>query len=54
MGEGDAGQARWKQWRKIVQFYRWCRARDVYLIVPDWYFLSQRKFIFPYGEGVPR
>ena len=25
---------------QIVQFYRWCRARGVYLNVPDWYFLN--------------
>jgi len=54
MGEGGAGQARWNQWSKIVQSYRRCRAQGAYLAVPDWYFLSQRKFILLYGEGVPR
>ena len=32
--------SQWQQWKKINQFYRWCRANGVYLNVPDWYFLS--------------
>ena len=32
--------SQWTQWKKISQFYRWCRANGVYLNVPDWYFLS--------------
>jgi hypothetical protein len=32
--------SRWKQWRTITEFYRWCRARGIYLNVPDWYFLN--------------
>ena len=32
--------SQWKQWKKINRFYRWCRAKGVYLNVPDWYFLS--------------
>ncbi len=32
--------SQWTQWTEIVQFYRWCRARGVYLNVPDWYFLN--------------
>jgi hypothetical protein len=32
--------SQWKQWSMISDFYRWCRARNVYLNVPDWYFLS--------------
>jgi hypothetical protein len=32
--------SQWTQWRKITDFYKWCRARDIYLNVPDWYFLS--------------
>jgi hypothetical protein len=30
----------WKQWKKISDFYKWCRSTGVYLNVPDWYFLS--------------
>jgi len=32
--------SQWKQWKKITDFYKWCRSKDVYLNVPDWYFLS--------------
>ncbi len=32
--------SRWKQWKTITGFYRWCRARGIYLNVPDWYFLN--------------
>jgi hypothetical protein len=31
--------SRWQQWRKITQFYQWCRGQGIYLNVPDWYFL---------------
>ena len=39
-GHRDLLDSQWTQWIKIVQFYRWCRARGVYLYVPDWYFLN--------------
>ena len=32
--------SRWVQYGIISEFYRWCRARGVYLNVPDWYFLQ--------------
>jgi hypothetical protein len=32
--------SQWKQWRIITAFYQWCRARGVYLNVPDWYYLA--------------
>ncbi|MBS0195921.1 MAG: hypothetical protein JSR77_04105 [Planctomycetes bacterium] len=32
--------SQWTQWRTITGFYQWCRARGIYLNVPDWYFLS--------------
>lgn len=32
--------SQWNQWRKITGFYQWCRARAIYLNVPDWYYLS--------------
>jgi hypothetical protein len=32
--------SQWTQWRTISQFYQWCRARGIYLNVPDWYYLS--------------
>jgi len=39
-GHRDLLDSQWTQWTRIVQFYRWCRARGVYLTVPDWYFLN--------------
>jgi hypothetical protein len=39
-GHRDLLDSQWTQWIRIVQFYRWCRARGVYLTVPDWYFLN--------------
>jgi hypothetical protein len=32
--------SRWKQWRRISDFYRWCRGRGIYLNVPDYYYLA--------------
>ena len=32
--------SRWVQFSIIADFYRWCRARGIYLNVPDWYFLQ--------------
>jgi hypothetical protein len=32
--------SQWKQWQIISGFYQWCRARGIYLNVPDWYFLA--------------
>ena len=32
--------SQWSQWRVITDFYRWCRARGVYLNVPDYYYLT--------------
>jgi len=39
---GHAGyeDSRWKQWKKISEFYHWCRGRGVSLNVPDFYYLS--------------
>lgn len=39
-GHKGYADSQWQQWRKISEFYRWCRANGVYLNVPDWYFLS--------------
>lgn len=36
-GEQDS---RWAQWKVISAYYHWCRARGIYLNVPDYYFLS--------------
>ncbi|HEX3988558.1 MAG TPA: hypothetical protein VHZ30_03945 [Verrucomicrobiae bacterium] len=32
--------SQWKQWKIITDFYEWCRARGIYLNVPDWYFMA--------------
>lgn len=39
-GHRALADSQWNQWRNITLFYQWCRARGVYLNVPDWYFLS--------------
>jgi len=39
-GHRGLEDSQWMQWSKIADFYQWCRARGVYLNVPDWYFLA--------------
>jgi hypothetical protein len=39
-GHTGLADSQWKQFRTITDFYKWCRARGVYLTVPDWYFLN--------------
>lgn len=39
-GHAGLADSQWKQWKVIADFYRWCRARGVYLNVPDWYYLA--------------
>ena len=39
-GHRGLDDSQWAQWRVIADFYQWCRARGVYLNVPDWYFLE--------------
>jgi hypothetical protein len=39
-GHAGLADSRWTQWRRITDFYHWCRGRGIYLNVPDWYFLS--------------
>lgn len=34
-----AADSQWVQWRIITDFYAWCRARGIYLNVPDYYYL---------------
>lgn len=38
-GHAGLADSRWKQWRTIAEFYRWCRGEGIYLNVPDHYFL---------------
>ncbi len=39
-GHRGLEDSRWKQFREIQAFYRWCRSKGIYLNVPDWYFLN--------------
>ena len=39
-GHDGLDDSRWKQWRKITDFYKWCRGEGIYLNVPDYYYLS--------------
>jgi len=39
-GHQGLDDSQWRQFRRIAEFYRWCRAGGVYLNVPDWYFLN--------------
>ncbi len=40
IGHRGLKDSQWRQWRKITDFYKWCRGRGIYLNVPDWYFLT--------------
>ncbi|MFN0205844.1 MAG: alpha-galactosidase [Planctomycetota bacterium] len=39
-GHKDYEDSRWVQWSVITNFYNYCRGKDIYLNVPDWYFLN--------------
>ena len=39
-GHRGLKDSQWTQWKRISDFYRWCRGRGIYLNVPDWYYLS--------------
>lgn len=39
-GHEGLEDSQWKQWWLESSFYRWLRARDIYLNAPDWYFLN--------------
>lgn len=45
-GHRGLADSQWTQWKKIIGLYRWCRARGVYLNVPDWYFLNGSNKVF--------
>lgn len=50
-GHRGLEDSRWKQFREIQDFYRWCRSKGVYLNVPDWYFLNgSNKIAMGYRE----
>jgi hypothetical protein len=39
-GHSGLEDSQYRQWRTITDFYKWCRARGIYLNVPDFYYLS--------------
>ncbi len=39
-GHKGLADSQWNQFRRIQEFYRWCRGRGIYLNVPDWYCLN--------------
>ncbi len=39
-GHTGVADSQWNQWRTITDFYKHCRARGVYLNIPDWYYLA--------------
>lgn len=39
-GHSGLKDSQWAQWKTITDFYKWCRSKDIYLNVPDWYFLA--------------
>ncbi len=39
-GHKGLGDSQYKQWKKITDFYKWCKSQGVYLRVPDYYYLS--------------
>lgn len=39
-GHEGLGDSQYKQWKKITDFYKWCKAQGIYLRVPDYYYLS--------------
>ena len=39
-GHKGLGDSQWTQFHQIRGFYRWCRAKNIYLNVPDYYFMN--------------
>ena len=39
-GHKDLQDSQWNQYRKIQDFYHWCKANGIFLNVPDWYFVN--------------
>ena len=50
-GHHGLNDSQWLQFVQIRDFYRWCRAKGIYLNVPDWYFLNgSNKIAMGYRE----
>lgn len=39
-GHRGLDDSQWVMWKAITDLYQWCRARGIYLNIPDWYFLN--------------
>ncbi|MEQ1821937.1 MAG: alpha-galactosidase [Fimbriimonadaceae bacterium] len=39
-GHKGFADSQWMQWRRITDYYKWCRSQGIYLNVPDNYFLA--------------
>lgn len=39
-GHKGMADSQWNQYRRITDFYKWCRSKGIYLNVPDYYFLA--------------
>jgi hypothetical protein len=39
-GHVNLEDSQYKQWLKITKFYKWCRSKNIFLNVPDNYFMS--------------
>ncbi len=39
-GHHGLDDSRWEQYATISQFYQWCRAKGIYLNIPDYYYLA--------------
>jgi hypothetical protein len=39
-GHNGLNDSQWMQYKRITDFYKWCRSKGIYLNVPDWYFLN--------------
>lgn len=51
-GHKGVKDSQWNQFKRVTDFYKWCRARGIYLNVPDLYFLNgSNKVGMGYREG---
>jgi hypothetical protein len=39
-GHEGLNDSQWNQYKRISEFYQWCRSKGIYLNVPDYYFLA--------------
>jgi len=50
-GHHGLDDSQWRQYQRIAAFYQWCRARGIYLNVPDhYYFAGSNKSAMGYRE----